>query len=267
MVRRTEYQKYRDGEWRLLACPEMWSVGLWSEVQRQVEAASHRAHPQTHRFRYPPGQGAEFHLKIYHPSDFSGAFKDLCRDSKAFRALKQGRELSRAGFHTPVPVAAGERRRWRFLHQAFLLTRTVEGTLLPYFVSDHYADTRAMVSSMAKRRGVRQLAEEIGRLHRCGFVHGDLIPYNIVIQKNRNETRYFFIDNDRTRRYRWWFPHRLWKRNLVQLNRFSLPGISRMDRLRFFYFYMGGRSWGGKERQLIRWVDEKTRERQKKENR
>jgi len=69
------------------------------------------------------------------------------------------------------------------------------------------------------------------------------------------------MDNDRTRRYPPWYPHLLWRRNLVQLNRFMLPGISLQDRMRFLRFYLARASWTRSDRRLVRWLEKKTRER------
>jgi hypothetical protein len=74
---------------------------------------------------------------------------------------------------------------------------------------------------------------------------------------------FFFMDNDRTRRYPAWLPHRLWRRNLVQLNRVVLPGISLQDRMRFLRIYLGGGPWRDRERRLIRWLEKRTRRRRK----
>jgi hypothetical protein len=69
------------------------------------------------------------------------------------------------------------------------------------------------------------------------------------------------MDNDRTRRFPLWVPQTLWKRNLVQLNRFPLPGISLQDRVRFFRFYRGQRDRRGADRRLLKWLEMKTRKR------
>src|SRR5438094_8491510 len=71
------------------------------------------------------------------------------------------------------------------------------------------------------------------------------------------------MDNDRTRRYPRWLPQSSWKRNLVQLNRFPLPGISLQDRMRFFHHYLGYRSLRLVDRRLLHWLEMKTRQRRK----
>jgi serine/threonine protein kinase len=114
-----------------------------------------------------------------------------------------------------------------------------------------------------KRAYLKQLAREIRGMHEEGFVHGDLIPSNILVQSEGEEIAFYYLDHDRTRRYPPWFPQRLWKRNLVQLNRFVLAGISLQDRIRFLKYYLNGRPWGRRERQLALWLEAKTRKRRR----
>ena len=94
------------------------------------------------------------------------------------------------------------------------------------------------------------------------FVHGDLVPTNIFVSRSAEKgIRLFFMDNDRTRRYPKWFPQVFWRRNLVQLNRIPLPGITLQDRVRFLSYYLGSKEWGGPERRLLFWLERKTRQR------
>jgi len=87
-----------------------------------------------------------------------------------------------------------------------------------------------------KRALLHALGEEIARLHRAGFVHGDLTPYNVVVEHGE-PPRFVFIDHERTCRA----PivgrmrHRL--RNLVQLGRLELPGLTCADRVRVLRAY------------------------------
>jgi serine/threonine protein kinase len=218
-------------------------------------------HPQIRRFRFPPGKDVrEFYLKIYYPTE---TLKDLFRDSQAFRAMRQGIALSDRGFHVPVTIAAGEEREIRFLKRAFLLTRAIEAVPLPLFIRDHYSFPLNPGALKAKRAHLKQLALEIRRMHQVGFVHGDLIPNNILVQAKEDTITFFYLDNDRTKRYPAWFPERLWRRNLVQLNRFVLPGIFLEDRMRFLKFYLSVKCWGGKERRLAQWLEKKTRKRRR----
>lgn len=258
----SKYRWLHEGKWTLLVHAERWSQELWGEVLRQLAGQKSAAHPQTNRFRYPQGEkGEEFYLKVYHRAHFLGSVKDLCRHSKALRALQQGLALAERGFHVPFAVAAGEERDFRLLKRSFLLTARVEGPPLPLFLQAHFAVPLAPAALQEKRESLKKLALEIRRLHQAGFVHGDLVPSNILVRAEEKGVAFFYMDNDRTRCYPAWFPQRLWKRNLVQLNRFVLPGISLQDRMRFLRSYLGGESWARSDRRLMRWLEEKTRKR------
>ncbi len=260
----SRYQFRREANWSLWVLADRWGQGIWQEILHQLRGQVPAARPHTKQFRYPLGDEAEeFYLKIYHPPYSLGSLKDIFRDSKAFRALKQGEALSQLGFHVPLTVAAGEERTHGFPKRAFLLTLGIKGSPLHLFLLEHCSLPLEPSGLRKKREYLKQFALETRRLHQYGFVHGDLIPPNVFVQVDKGEVTFFYMDNDRTRRYPFWFPHLLWKRNLVQLNRFVLPGISLQDRMRFLKFYLGGNSWGKKDRRLIRWLEEKTRQRRR----
>jgi hypothetical protein len=71
------------------------------------------------------------------------------------------------------------------------------------------------------------------------------------------------MDNDRTRRYPKWMAQLFWWRNLVQLNRLRLPGITLQDRMRFLSHYLELKEWGKEERRLLSWLEHTTRKRRK----
>jgi len=259
---KSKYSSHREGRWRLWVDHEKWNPGLWAEILRCLEIRVPGHHPETTKFYYPNQKtGQEFYLKIYGPSRPWGALKDLCRDSKAIRALKGGEALSELGFHVPLTVAAGEERCFRLLKKAFLLTVRVGGSSLPIFLQNDYSMPSSASLLRRKRESLRQLAFEVRRLHRLGFVHGDLVPSNILVQAVERGIVFFFLDNDRTRHYPVWVSRLLWKRNLVQLNRFVLPGISLQDRMRFLESYLGEKPGRRRHRWLLRWLEKKTRKR------
>jgi aminoglycoside phosphotransferase (APT) family kinase protein len=114
-----------------------------------------------------------------------------------------------------------------------LTSARAQGVALPEFIAG------AQGSPARKRVLLRQLGSEVARLHRTGLVHGDLTPYNVFVAQDEPPC-FIFLDHDRTRpgfpagrRYRQ-------LRNLVQLGRFDLPGVSNADRLRVFNAYAAG---------------------------
>jgi hypothetical protein len=74
-------------------------------------------------------------------------------------------------------------------------------------------------------------------------VHGDLVPSNVHV----GATRLHFLDHDRTRRgplLVWWGG----RRNLVQLGRIVVPGLTLMDRARVLVAYARRRGLGRRRR-------------------
>ena len=260
-----KYRCFSEGNWSLAVLPERWNQELRDRVLSLVEQQCISKHPQTLKLRYPDREGGDcLFLKIFHRARRLRLFKDVFRQSKAVRSLRQGLALTEAGFNVPTTVAAGELRSFALLERAFFLTLAVDAQPAPQFLRDRQRVKAGNISLIDKRGALRQLAEQIRRLHRLGFVHGDLVPTNILVSDvEGGGFRFVLIDNDRTRRYPCWVPQSLWKRNLVQLNRFPLPGISLQDRMRFFRAYVGGGSRKRQTRLLLRWLEKKTRQRRK----
>jgi hypothetical protein len=234
---------------------------MWRTLRERVAAEKPSRHPRTMQIcAAEPGQ---LFLKIFYRRSAIASFKDFFRHSRAVRALMITERLAASGFAVPVAVAAGEERRGVLLHRSFLVTLAVDGRALPVFLRDQVDQRCAAAISLGdKRRILVALAQEIRKLHELGFVHGDLVPGNIFVVSSREQpARFVLMDNDRTRRYPAWLARRLWKRNLVQLNRVPLAGISLQDRMRFFHAYVRRdklRPWDAK---LVRWLERKTRRR------
>jgi hypothetical protein len=240
---------------------------LWAKISELLKAQTPASHPRTIRFSCARGgSNEEYYLKIHYGAGIPERFKDWFRDSKAFRALQQSEALAQNGFAAPLVVAAGEERRGGFLDRAFLLSFGIKGVILPFFLRDAFPVPLDRPSLRKKRAYMRRLATEIRRLHGSGFVHGDLTPNNIFVELKGQEPVFFFMDNDRTRRYPAWLPQRLWRRNLVQFNRFALPGITLQDRLRLLRIYLGKHRLARRDRRLIEWLEKRTRKRCQERN-
>jgi serine/threonine protein kinase len=263
MAAYTRYRKYREADWKLWVLPESWNQELRHTVLQRVESLQPAKHPQTLEIRLR-NTNARLFLKVFHRFSWLGTGKDFFRQSKALRSLSTGEALSGLGFNIPQAIAAGEQRTHGILRRSFLLTLPIAGTPLPVFLRDLYYSAGGNGRVLEKRDSLKRLALEIRRLHALGFIHGDLVPSNILISDVPGEgLGFFFLDNDRTRRYPKCFPQSLWKRNLIQLNRFPLAGISLQDRMRFFRFYMGRPKSFAQDRHLVRWLEKRTRQRRK----
>lgn len=260
----SDYSRYNERGWSLWVHREKWRAELWQVLVVLIEKQPYSKHPQTLQLEAPFGTGSDvLFLKIFHGSSGMNKLKDIFRDSKALRSMRQGAALARLNFDAPITMAAGEKREHRLLRKAFVLTLGLKGQPLPVFLRQHSQGIES-VSLLEKRNGLKQLALEVRRLHQLGFVHGDLVPTNIFVSRTAEKgMRLFFMDNDRTRRYPKWFPQVFWRRNLVQLNRIPLPGITLQDRVRFLSYYLGSKEWGSPERRLLAWLERKTRQRRR----
>ncbi|MBM4260396.1 MAG: hypothetical protein FJ145_03035 [Deltaproteobacteria bacterium] len=261
MVIGNSYSTLRDGPWTLWVCSEYWSGPLWDAVRERIAQQTAAKHPQTELLE-TGGAAQSFYLKTFYPSTTGGMLKDRFRLSKARRAQRVGVELAAAGFNVPLAIAAGERRTRRLLECAFLVTVPVAGVSLIQTLQQNLRRSKPTVSRADKWTGLEQLAREIRRFHDLGFVHGDLVATNVFIGPAEDRRwQFYFMDNDRTRRYPQSLPQSQWKRNLVQLNRMPLPGISLQDRMRFLRAYLDTELSSKQGAALARWLEEKTRQR------
>ncbi len=260
-----DYQRCRAGKWHLTFLAGHWNRELQEKILALAERQPASKHPQTLALTSRnDNEGRPLYLKVFCPSPGIVIVKNLLRKSKASRFLHQGLALSRGGFHAPVAIALGERGRWTFSPRAFVLTVGVDGQSLVSYLHECWSGRRARPALAEKRKALRRLAELIRKFHDRGFVHGDLVPSNLfALHRPNGALEFCFMDNDRTRHYPRWLPQSLWKRNLVQLNRFPLPGISLQDRLRFFLAYSGQRTCSRREKTLLRWLELKTRSRRR----
>jgi hypothetical protein len=152
-----------------------------------------------------------------------------------------GAALAAAGFASPDGVLVGRRGG-----EGVLVTRDAGGRPL--------MDAVATAAGAAKRELLCALGRAVGGLHTAGFVHGDLVPSNVLAR----DDGFVLLDHDRTRRGRllvWWGA----RRNLVQLGRFVVPGLRAADRMRVLCAYADRRGLSRRaRRRLARWVAAKT---------
>jgi hypothetical protein len=261
----TNYQRVSVGDWRLARLPELWSRALEEKIFALVDTQPWAKHPQTLSVNFMhAGKETQGYLKLFHRSKGSGAVKDAFRLSKAFRAWRTGVALAEAGFDVPLTIAAGEQRRFRLLHRAFILSWKIDGQPVHLFLREMADRDEIKKLLAAKRAGLKRVASIVRHFHQSGFVHGDLVASNIfVVSAGIDAQGFYFMDNDRTRRYPTWLPQSLWKRNLIQLNRMPLPGITLQDRMRFFQAYLNRTKLTSGDRRLARWLEHKTRRRRK----
>jgi len=145
--------------------------------------------------------------------------------------------LSEHGFFVPETVAFGERRFGPVCTSNFLITRELAGVdnLYDRFDGNWLGQSPQVLRD--KRRFIRALGQTVGRMHGAGIFHGDMRAGNVFAKKSEGNWQFFFLDNERTRRFGV-LPCRLRFKNLVQLNMLQSEVITQTDRMRFFKAYL-----------------------------
>jgi len=182
------------------------------------------------------GQSLTLYMKQYLYRSTLDFVKHLLRRSPAKRAYNASLMLHKNGFDTPAVMGLFERRVGPFFTDNLLLTEEViNATSMPQLLTD-MGRSSDNSERAAKRALIRAFARTVGQMHAKGIFHGDLRLGNVLVVKEQQQWRFYFIDNERTKKFHH-LPARLRLKNLVQINMFP-HGISNTDRMRFFNLYL-----------------------------
>jgi len=240
------------GRWRVWIEDSGRTIGgaaAWRAIAEElvrVAAPLHRSkHAATYRWERRDG---DVYLKVYHRYRALTALKDCLRSSKARHLHRTSARLAAAGFCVPRVLAAAEERRGLVLGSAWVATAAlagepVGGRLAALAAACRGASGARREALWEKRAVLAAIGAETARLHDAGFVAGDLVPANVWVVATPAGPCVALLDHDRTRAWRtaapWWRA----RRNLVQLNRVVLPGVTATDRLRVYRAYAAERGW------------------------
>jgi tRNA A-37 threonylcarbamoyl transferase component Bud32 len=163
--------------------------------------------------------------------------KHIIYSSRAKRAFKATLMLEKNGFETPRVVAMGEHKSSFFDRGNFLVTIGLEGAKqIHQFIPDKLEDlSKEQLNDL--RELIRTFGHIVGKLHAARIFHGDLRLGNVLVKRQKDGWHIFFIDNERTRKFRR-LPSRLRLKNLVQANMLISECITKTDRMRFFKAYL-----------------------------
>lgn len=163
--------------------------------------------------------------------------KHLFRPSRAKRAFNASLMLQKNGFDAPIVIGLFERRLGPFYTDNFLLTMEVEkAKSVPQLLTD-ICQNSGRNTFVCKHTLIKAFAKTIGQMHAKGIFHGDLRLGNVLVIKEGQKWRFFFIDNERTKKF-CRLPVRLRLKNLVQINMLRSDTITNTDRLRFYKAYL-----------------------------
>ena len=246
----------RVGRWRV------WSstpAAEWVEAVERLLASSASLHRSKHADTYRwTRSGGDVYVKVYRRYRRWTALKDWFRPSKAENVRRVSAALTAKGFLVPRVLAVGEERGRLGVRRSWCATAALGGE--PIAARIAALGVPGQHTTLRAKRGVlAALGREVAQLHRTGVVAGDLVPANVWIAVAAADLRIAFLDHDRTRltttpvRWRWA------RRNLVQLNRIVLPGVSTTDRLRVYRAYAAEQAWSHSDaRRRLPWIVTKT---------
>ena len=177
------------------------------------------------------------YFKRYLSRSVGDFIKHLVLAGRARRAFKAAGMLVENGFDTPVIIAIGQFQSSFFNKEDFLVTLEVQNAKQIYQLISESPGSSTDEQLRGKRKLIREFGQTIGAMHARGIFHGDLRLGNVLAKKENGNWRFFFLDNERTRKFRR-LPARLRLKNLVQVNMFRSDAITNTDRMRFFTDYL-----------------------------
>lgn len=184
-------------------------------------------HAETWRENIGGAEGPAIYFKVLDPSRGFHLALRLFLGARVTHVANVSEWLRRDGIEVAEIVLIGAELQGG---RELLATARIEGTLLPRQI-------RSPNETLAGKRALlHALGAEIARLHRAGYIHGDLTPYNIFVIAVE-PPRFAFIDHERTRRTFLSRFERPRLRNLVQLGHFDLKRLSITDRMRVWCGY------------------------------
>src|SRR5271168_527419 len=132
--------------------------------------------------------GPDAYFKVLDPIRGLNRIRWIFRRRRAAHVASISEHLRADAVGVPEILLLGAERRGG---REIIVTARVEG----HSVARHLK--RAKLA--ARRVVLRALGAEVARLHRAGYIHGDLSPFNIFVT-GVEPPQFVFIDHERTRR-------------------------------------------------------------------
>lgn len=184
-------------------------------------------HAETWLERIGDGARPLVYIKVLDPARGLRAIRLLFTGARVAHVARISKRLRADGIGVPEILLVGAEERGG---REIIATANVRG-----FSVLRYVSTRSETLA-AKRAALRGLGAEVARLHRAGYLHGDLTPYNIFVRRE-DPSKFVFIDHDRSRRTIMSRFERPRMRNLVQLGHGDFKTITNTDRMRVWCGY------------------------------
>ena len=176
------------------------------------------------------------YIKHYMHRSWLDFIKHLFRKGRAQRAFNASLMLQDNSFNVPDIIALGRFGFGRAVIKSFLITRELKNAKAIHICLQENWKCPNGSTPPDKVDFISALGKTIGRMHRSGVFHGDLRLGNVFAEKENGKWKFFFLDNERTRKFKS-ISQKLIIKNLVQLN-MHRSDITDLDRDTFFKAYL-----------------------------
>lgn len=177
-------------------------------------------------------KNVKLYIKHFLDRSHIDAVKHILRASRAKRAAGGNMLLKKNGFCAAENIAWGHQKNFPFKRNCFLITKEItDAKPLTQFIGQFQGDEQEV------NVFIKQLAGTVGRMHRMNIYHGDMRAGNILIKQGSGRFEFYFLDNERTRKFPY-LPESLRIKNLVQLNMLISDRIQLPQRQHFFSEYI-----------------------------
>jgi len=209
--------------------------------------------PTTRCYRITASDGSAFYFKRY-VCPLQRGVQFWMRPGKAAVEVWAYRQLAALGIPTLDVVAFGEERTLGVLKSSFLISRAVPDSRdLDRFALDSWYRMTGPMRRQLYERISNQLVEQVRKAHQGRFFHHDLKWRNILVQKQGDDYLTVWIDAPRAST----MPFRRRRGvvvDLAGLARIAVSLLSRYDRMRFIWRYLGEGRKPGDAKRLYREV-------------
>ena len=212
------------------------------------------ASPHVNTYRVPLSGGDAVYFKCYEYSSRKNRY--ILQQSRAANEVYSYQQLAGIGIPTLKPLVLGEIREFGRLIAACIVTQEVpDSPSLDEFARQHWCKLPQAERSRVYREISAEVISQLQRAHRNKFFHFDLKWRNILVVRDADgHYRCSWIDCPRGR-YMRLRPGRGQVVDLSALARLALSYLSRSQRLRFIYDYLGEQASRKQARHLFMKID------------
>lgn len=184
-------------------------------------------HAETWLERLGESRASDAYFKVLDPLRGLNRLRSIFKRKRVTRVASISAHLGDGGIGVPEILLIGAEARGG---REIVVTARIDGdNLVRHLKSADLASRRMLLHA---------LGADVGALHRAGYIHGDLTPFNVFVSRGEPH-QFVFIDHERTRRTilsRFTRPR---LRNLVQLAHLGVAGVTDTDRMRVWCGYAG----------------------------